>query len=219
MEIDDTTRVSSMSGPKFKPAGPANRCQLVLFLVLSSIGLALFNLIFAQSTDHENGWIQRLRVSEDLYGRAFFFFLISIASYHYQCRSNPGISIFELEPSVRWIFSLKMVLNLLFLIFLAYSQRSTPSTSSALLFLTPSLPLIRLFYHCVHTRRRGIQVFSFLLVLPCLFVVVHSYFNNDYTFHLHPQKHDQAYNNPIPSLFSLLCLTLTASLPLLVPDL
>ena len=57
--------------------------KILVYVILSSIGLTAFNSIYTIGTDPSAGWMKRMRVSEDLYGRAFFFFLTSIVSYRY----------------------------------------------------------------------------------------------------------------------------------------
>ena len=155
------------------PDGPKRFSTLLLYTVLSSIGLAYFNVMYTLATHSDHGWMKRMRVSEDLYGRAFFFFLISIISYRYHVRINPGMSIFEIEASVRWIFALKMVLNILFLIFLGYSLKSTSNTSTALLFVSQALPWTRFIYHVAYTRSHWTQLVSFLILFPSNIVLIH----------------------------------------------
>ena len=109
----------------------------------------------------------------------------------------------------------------MFLISLAYSLTSTQSTSHALFFITPVLPIVRLVTHCQNNKSILASFCSFLLVLASLVSVIHTISQSHYSFHLHRNEtgKKEAYKNPIPSMFSLLILTLVAILPVFVPEL
>ena len=86
-----------------------SRGTIVIKLVLSSVGLLSYVALFKWVYDFKhdlNGL--NIRVWEDLYGRGLFFFLTSVVGYVYSSRVNTNISFFELEPSFRWLFALRL---------------------------------------------------------------------------------------------------------------
>ena len=71
----------------------------------SGVALPCYALYFKEIFDKGGD----MRVWEDLYGRSVFFFLTSVAGYLYYSTKNEGISFFELEAKIRWLFALRLL--------------------------------------------------------------------------------------------------------------
>ena len=82
-----------------------SRPWMIAKCVFSGIALPCYAHYFKQMYD-EGG---DMRVWEDLYGRSVFFFLASVAGYLYYSTKNEGISFFELEAKIRWLFALRLL--------------------------------------------------------------------------------------------------------------
>lgn len=90
-----------------------------------------------------------IRVYEDLYGRALFFFLSSVVCYKYSTRYNENISFFDLEPSMRWLFALRLTTGMLSYGFLALSIAQGKGLSTPLLCMLVSVTIVR-FYGAIN---------------------------------------------------------------------
>ena len=64
---------------------------IVAKIILGAVGLVAYLSYFKWTFENTD-----MRVWEDMYGRAFFFFLPSVGSYLVSSRRNDNISFFEL---------------------------------------------------------------------------------------------------------------------------
>ena len=149
-----------------------SRLWMIAKCAFSGIALPCYAFYFKKMFD-EGG---DMRVWEDLYGRSVFFFLSSVAGYLYYSTKNEGISFFELEAKIRWLFALRLLScgTSYGCLTLALSQGKT--ISIPILTILSSQSLFRLFVHySSNTHNMASKILSFILLalslvgLGCLY--------------------------------------------------